>query len=83
MCRGQFRTFATDDGPDLRPVSGLGRLFDTLEGYTVPLWLLDPDIAVRLDVERVERAHLDMFVLLHDASRNLERCRRLDGRRRG
>ncbi len=77
-----FRTFPTDDGADFCPSSGLRRLFDPLEGYTVPLWLLDPDIAVRLNVKRVKRAHLDMLVLLHDASRNLQRCRRFDGRRR-
>jgi hypothetical protein len=80
--QGLIRTFATDDGADFCPSSGLRRLFDPLEGYTVPLWLLDPDIAVRLDVKRVKRAHLDMLVLLHDASRNLQRCRRFDGRRR-
>jgi hypothetical protein len=79
---GLIRTFATDDCADFCPSSGLRRLFDPLEGYTVPLWLLDPDIAVRLNVQRVKRAHLDMLVLLHDASRNLQRCRRFDGRRR-
>ena len=76
-----IRTFATDDGADFCPSSGLRRLFDPLEGYTVPL-LLDPDIAVRFNVKRVKRAHLDMLVLLHDASRNLQRGRRFDGRRR-
>ena len=80
--QGLIRTFATDDGADFCPSSGLRRLFDPLEGYTVPLWLLDPDIAVRLNVKRVKRAHLDMLVLLRDASRNLQRCRRFDGRRR-
>ena len=80
--QGLIRTFATDDGADFCPSSGLRRLLDPLEGYTVPLWLLDPDIAVRLDVKRVKRAHLDMLVLLHDASRNLQRCRRFDGCRR-
>lgn len=80
--RGVIRTFATDDGTDFCPSSGLRRLFDPLEGYTVPLRLLNPDVTVRLNVERVKRAHLDMLVLLHDASRNLQRCRRFDGRRR-
>jgi hypothetical protein len=80
--QGLIRTFATDDGADFCPSSWLRRLFDPLEGYTVPLWLLDPDIAVRLNVKRVKRAHLDMLVLLNDASRNLQRCRRFDGRRR-
>ena len=74
-----IRTFATDDGADFCPTSGLRRLLDPLEGYAVPLWLLDPDIAVRLHVERVKRAHLDVLVLFHDAPRNLQRRRRLDG----
>lgn len=76
------RTFTTDDSADFCPASRLRRLFDPLEGYAVPLWLLDPDIAVRLHVERMERAHLDVLVLLRDASRDLKRCRRFDGRRR-
>jgi hypothetical protein len=34
--------------------------------------LLDPEIAVLLHVERMERAHLDVLVLLHHASRDLQ-----------
>ena len=75
-------TFATNDGTNFCSSSRLRRLLDSLEGYTVPLQLLDPDIAVRLDVKRVKRAHLDMLVLLRDASRNLQRRRRFNGRRR-
>lgn len=82
MCGGLSHTFATDDGADFCSSSGLRRLLDPLEGYTVPLLLLDPDIAVRLNVKCVKRAHLDMLVLLRDASRNLQRRRRFDGRRR-
>lgn len=76
------RTFATDDGADLCPASGLRCLFDPLEGDAVPFCLLYPHIPVRLYVQRVERTHLDVRVLLYDAPRNLQRRRRLDGRRR-
>src|SRR5712672_2694550 len=60
-----FFTFATDERADFGPASGLRRLFDPLEGYAVPFWLLDTDIAVGLYVQRVERAHLDVLVLFH------------------
>ena len=54
------RTFATDDGPDFCPAPWLRCLFDPLERYAVTIWLLDPDIAVFVHVERVERAHLNV-----------------------
>jgi len=75
-------TFATYDGADLCAASRLRRLFNPLEGDAVPLWLLDPHIPVRLYIQRVERTHLDVLVLLYDTSRDLQRRRRLDGRRR-
>lgn len=74
-------TFATYDGADLCPASRLRRLFNPLEGDAVPLWLLNPHIPVRLYIQRVERTHLDVLVLVYDASRDLQRRRRLDGRR--
>jgi len=48
----------------------------------IPLWLLDPDIPIHLHVERMERAHLEVFVLIHYTSRDLQGRRRFDGRRR-
>ena len=65
------RTFTTDDGADLCATSGLRRLLDPLERDAVPFWLLDPHIPVRFYIQGVERAHLNVLVLLHHASRNL------------
>jgi hypothetical protein len=64
-------TFATDDGANLRPASGLRRFFDPFARYAVPLYFLNPDVAIRFYVQRVECAHLDMVVLLHNTSCDL------------
>jgi hypothetical protein len=66
-------TFTTDDGANLRPTSRLRRLLDPFKRYAVPLCLLYPNVAISFYVQRVERAHLDMVVLLHNTSRDLQR----------
>jgi hypothetical protein len=69
-------TFATDDGTNLRPTSRLRGLLDPFKRYAVPLCFLYPNVAISLYVQGVERAHLDVIVLLHNTSHDLQgRCR--------
>lgn len=70
------RTLSTNDRADFSPSSRLAHLSELFSRKRVPsAWaFVERERAAEVQVERVERAFLDGFVLAHDRARDVQAC---------